>query len=208
MGSGSVPTGDGQRPRRRKSAEDRKAELVQAAIRLAARTGPDRVTARDLAREVGLTQPAVFRHFPTMSAIWSEVATFITGRLSREQVDPGADPVAALEHAIEAQLAFVARTPAIPAILFSRELHVENEEMRRHFESLMAKRRADFAQLVAAGQAAGQLRTGLDASDLSALILATIQGLAMRWSLENRAFDLRQEGMRLIRTLLDAARVR
>ena len=52
MGSGSVPTGDGQRPRRRKSAEDRKAELVQAAIRLAARTGPDRVTARDLAREV------------------------------------------------------------------------------------------------------------------------------------------------------------
>lgn len=192
--------------RTRKRAADRKAEIVQAAIRLAAEIGPDRVTARHLGAAVGISQPAVFRHFPTMSDLWLAVGAAVARQLSEGEMAPGGDPLAALRAMVARHLRYVDRTPAIPAILFSRELHVENEEMRAHFDRVMANRRAGFARLVARAQAAGQLRPGVVPEDAGALILAAVQGLAVRWSLENRRFDLPAEGGRLIDGLIDGMR--
>ena len=42
--------------------------------------------------------------------------------------------------------------------------------------------------------------------DAAALILAAIQGLAMRWSLQRRGFDLQAEGERILLGLLDSWR--
>ncbi len=62
-----------------------------------------------------------------------------------------------------------------------------------------------FAALITRAQQAGEVSDSIDPDDLAALILALIQGLAMRWSLENRRFDLKAEGLRLLGQLLPAA---
>lgn len=196
----------GGSPRQRKSAGDRKAEIARAAVRLAAEIGPDRVTARHLAEAVGISQPAIFRHFATKSDIWLAVGELLARRLSGQDMDATGDPVLALEAMIRQHLGHIEQTPAIPAILFSRELHVENETMRAHFDQVMADRRACFAALVDRARASGQFRADVGPGDAAALILAAIQGLAMRWSLENRRFDLPGEGMRLIGGLIDGLR--
>lgn len=187
----------------RKSAEDRKAEIVKAAIHLAGEYGPDRVTTQHLADAVGLTQPAIFRHFPTKAGIWLAVGRAITGRIAQQEMDGGGDPLAVLGRLMTDHLGQISQTPAIPAILFSRELHAENEQLRRHFETVMQARRSGLARLIERAQATGQLRPEVDAGDIAALLLSVVQGLAMRWSLENRSFDLRVEGGRLIAVLID-----
>lgn len=58
----------------RKPAEIRKAEIVAALLDLADRIGPDRVTTGAVASAVGVTQAALFRHFPTKAALWQAVA--------------------------------------------------------------------------------------------------------------------------------------
>jgi AcrR family transcriptional regulator len=189
---------------KRKSASDRKAEIVRQAIRLADETGPDRVTTQHLADAVGLSQPAIFRHFPNKSDIWLAVGQTITRDMEAWPLDDGGDDAAGcLVGLVTRQFGYITQNPAIPAILFSRELHAGNEKLRQHFERVMAARRAGFAALIRRAQDLGQLRHSLDADDAAALILATIQGLAMRWSLENRSFDLQAEGTRLIRTVID-----
>lgn len=45
------------------------------------RIGPDRLPTNDIAREVGVTQAAAFRHFPTKSALCSAVGEIIAARL-------------------------------------------------------------------------------------------------------------------------------
>ncbi|MFV0514242.1 MAG: TetR/AcrR family transcriptional regulator [Jhaorihella sp.] len=187
----------------RKSAADRKSEIVEAAIRLAAEIGPDRVTARHLAEAVGISQPAVFRHFPTKSDIWRSVGETVVRHLTEETLPANGDPLDMLAEMIRRHLDHIARTPAIPAILFSRELHVANEAMRAYFERGMADRRAAFAALVDRGRATGGIRADVAPADAAALILAAMQGLAVRWSLENRSFDLTGEGMRLIGAMVD-----
>ncbi len=182
----------------RKSAQDRKAEIVMHAIRLAGEVGPDRVTTQHLADAVGLTQPAIFRHFPNKSDIWRAVGEQIVKKLDADNLDVGEGPVAAqLSDLVRRHLGYVARNPALPAILFSRELHVENEGLRQHFQAAMQSRHRRFALLIEAGKNRGEFRASVDPDDAADLILAVVQGIAMRWSLEAGAFDLEVEGARI-----------
>lgn len=195
--------------RSRKSAEDRKAEIVAAAIRLAGELGPDRVTTQRIADEVGLTQPGIFRHFPAKTDIWLAVGHWVAPSPDAIGGHPApalasTDPAKQIRAMVSRFLSGIARHPAIPAILFSRELHVENEQLRAHFEGVMTARRIKFAQLIEQAKTAGQIADTTIAQDQAALILALIQGLAMRWSLERRSFDLEAEGMRLLESLMPA----
>ena len=103
----------------RKTAKERKREIVLTAIRLAGDIGPDRLTAQHLADAVGLSQPAIFRHFATKSAIWQAVGEHIAIALSAEKADSTmASPAEQLSGLVAKHLQSIAKTPAIPAILF------------------------------------------------------------------------------------------
>ena len=105
--------------RTRKSAEERKAEIVDAAIRLASEIGPDRLTTERLAQEVGISQPGIFRHFPTKAEIWKAVAQRI-GLLFQENAATGerrdASPQDRLRRMVSDHLNFIRKTPAVPAM--------------------------------------------------------------------------------------------
>ncbi len=185
--------------RTRKKAEDRKREIVLTAIRLAGEMGPDRLTTQHIADAVGLSQPAIFRHFASKSDIWLAVGEFIVSSLSQEDIETSnQNPADRILELVGDHFNSIARTPAIPAILFSRELHADNEPLRQHFEKVMEIRRNGFATLFTQGIKQKTFKQGLNAQDGAALVLAIIQGTAMRWSLENQAFDLRIEGTRLM----------
>jgi len=186
-------------PRTRKSAPERKAEIVETAIRLAAEVGPDRLTTEKLAHEIGITQPAIFRHFPSKSDIWKAVGTRICTLMGESAgMDLPANPLERLNFVITAQLGFIAKTPAVPAILFSRELHAENEDLRQVFAILMEARHARLSALITSTIQTGDFRKDLNPDDAAYLILTLIQGLAMRWSLNKFNFDLVVEGQRLL----------
>ncbi len=189
--------------RTRKNAEERKKEIVAAAIRLAAEIGPDRVTTQRLADAVGLTQPAIFRHFPTKTEIWTAVGTTIVGSLDPAPAqEADGNSVDQLRALVTRQLEFIAQNPAVTAILFSRELHAENDRLRAHFENMIANRLRRYTSLVEVARRDGDLVFAPSPADAAALVLATIQGLAMRWSLQNRRFNLVVEGERLIFAML------
>lgn len=185
--------------RTRKPASERKAEIVETAIRLAATLGPDRLTTEKLATEIGITQPAIFRHFPAKSDIWKSVGEHICTLMGESAGDDlPEDPQERLIAVVTAQLRFIANTPAVPAILFSRELHAENEALRQVFATLMRARHQRLSQLIASGVAIGDFDKNLNTDDAAYLILSLVQGLAMRWSLNKQNFNLVEEGQRLL----------
>lgn len=184
----------------RKPAELRKAEIVAAVLDLADRSGPDRVTTGAVAAAIGLTQAALFRHFPTKAALWQAVAEHVAQGLAAAWDDAlrlGDTPIARLRALIAAQFAQIVATPALPMLLFSRELNVNNAELRATFRGRLTAFRGLLAAEVAVGQQAGLLRADIAADDAAALLTSLVQGVAIRWTLGARDFDLREEGLRL-----------
>jgi len=193
-------------PRIRKTARERKSEIVETVLQLTAEVGPDRLSTDALAAAVGISQPGIFRHFPKKSDIWQAVAERIAEMLKEnstviENQDlPSADRMRSF---VTGHLTFLQTTPAIPAILFSRELHAENEVLRSFFAGLMQRVHGFVSNMIADEIKAGRYHQKLDPDDAAYLILALIQGTAMRWSLNQRKFDLVEEGERLLALQLD-----
>ncbi|CCF18372.1 Transcriptional regulator, TetR family [Pseudorhizobium banfieldiae] len=189
----------------RKTAEERKEQILTVALRLADELGPDRLTTGAVADAIGLTQPAIFRHFPTKQALWAALAIRTRQRMHSSWQAALGDQIsseARIAAVIDTQLSTIAENPALPAILFSRELQVENGDLRKTFAGAMAAFRNLLHDEVAKGRDAGVFRRDLDPSDAAALLLSLVQGLAIRWSLGAREFDVRQEGARLVQVQL------
>jgi len=185
----------------RKSAEERKSEIVEATLRLADTVGPDRLGTGQIAQAVGLTQAALFRHFPKKQHLWEAVATRIHEKFQQRwlAVERGpTDPLERLRAMVTAQLKLIQSTPAIPAILFSRELHVENRALRVIFAQFMKNFHQRLERLIAAAQRDGRLCGDIEPGDAAFLVIGLVQGLVLRWSLSGRTFDLTAEGGRLL----------
>jgi len=188
----------------RKPAAERKAQIVDEAMRLAAELGPDRMTTQKLADAVGITQAAIFRHFPSKTEIWLAVADRIGTAMPAKLIESDEPPLDRLRAIVKRQFEFIVKTPSIPAILYSRELHAENEVLRKQFSEMVGRRQALFAKLFKAAVERGDMRTDLAPEDAARLVLAFIQGMAMRWSMEERQFDLVGDGLRLLELQLRA----
>lgn len=186
----------------RKSAEVRRREIIEAVLRLATEVGPDRLTVQAVADAVGITQPAVFRHFVTREVLWVEVAKEVADRM-RAAWDAaaldGTSPIVALRRLIAAQAGLVAAEPSILAIVFSHELRVSNPALAEVFRGLMGEL---TRRLVACFHALGGNSTVAPA-DGALLVLGLVQSSALRWALSGRGFDLVGETLRLLDIQLD-----
>jgi AcrR family transcriptional regulator len=185
----------------RKSAEERKSEIVETTIRLADKVGPDRLATEQIARALGLTQAAIFRHFPRKQDLWEAVAARIGEKFQQRwgaAERTNSDPIIRLRVLVLAQLKLIQSTPAIPAILFSRELHVENQLLRLLFWELMKQFHRRIERLLDTAQGQGRIEADINPADAAFLTIGLVQGLVLRWSLSGRDFDLTVEGERLL----------
>ena len=185
----------------RKPAEDRKADIIEALLRLADQIGPDRLTTNDIAREVGVTQAAIFRHFPTKAELWSAVGEVIAARLAeawQQAQAANTSPKDRLRALIATQLRQIETTPALPAILHSRELNVDNAILREKFRGLLMQYQAHLVANLEGMIADGSITPDVKPQDAAALLTSLVQGIAIRWSLGSRGFALQPEGLRLL----------
>src|SRR5665213_3996349 len=74
------------------TAEDRKLAIVKAALPLFARKGYAETATRELARAAGVSEPLLYRHFPSKEALYLEIQNFSCGG-----IDPIAGKLSALE---------------------------------------------------------------------------------------------------------------
>lgn len=76
----------------RMTAEQRKLAIVKAALPLFARQGFAETTTKDLARAAGVSEPLLYKHFPSKEALYLEIQNF-----SCKTIDPAVKKLTELE---------------------------------------------------------------------------------------------------------------
>lgn len=187
-------------PQTRKSAQDRKAEIAAATLRLLTTTPIERLSTSQIANEIGITQAAIFRHFPTKDALWLAVLEAVEARATARwdnALEKANTPLARLRALLRAQLLLIAETPSIPVLIFNAGRITSESTMRPvHLRVLEGLRRRAVDQLRAAQNV--QEIAGPSPEDSSDLLLGLLQGAVFRWRMSACRFDLVSEGMRLV----------
>ncbi|MEA3278626.1 MAG: TetR/AcrR family transcriptional regulator [Pseudomonadota bacterium] len=180
--------------------EERRDQIVESALELAAEVGVKKVTTQAIADRVGIAQPTVFRHFKNRDEIFVAAIGWVAERLFGvlEGVFSADAPAEArLRQVIERQLALISSHKGIPRLLFSDRLHAESPRLKAVVRQVMDRYTTRVANLIEEGKAAGRMRADLDAQETARYVAALVQGIVMRWSVYEFEFDLAAEAARL-----------
>lgn len=179
-----------------KPHEQRRKEIVQATMDLAAEQGIKRVTTQAIANRIGIAQPTIFRHFKTRDAIFAAVIGWIAENLFKaisSGFNANDQPDVQLRKLIQCQLTFINKHKAIPKVMFSDLLHLESPKLKSALQEVMNKYIARVTQLLLQGKESGLYRDNLDVDQTARYIAALIQGLVLRWSVYEYSFSLEKE---------------
>ena len=177
-------------------ADERRAATVEAVVGLAAEQNPSDITTTAIAQRMGLTQGALFHHFPTKDAILQAVMSWVTERLLGrvdKAVEEAASPAAALEAVFMTHIDFVSDHPGVPRMLFG-ELQRPGETLpKRMVQTLIRQYEQRLRRLMEAGKTQGELHAELNVDAAAVLFIGTIQGLVMQSLLAGKVSRIRRD---------------
>lgn len=164
-------------------AEERRVVTVEAVVELAAEQNPSDITTAAIAKRMGLTQGALFRHFANKDAILQAVMEWVAERLlSRvdKAVQTAPTPLAALEAMFMAHVGFVIEHPGVPRLLFGEMQRAEETGPKRMVQALIRRYGERLRRLIEEGKVRGEVDSAIDTEASSILFIGTIQGLVMQ----------------------------
>lgn len=165
------------------TADERRERTVEAVIELCGREEPATLTTGRIARRMGVTQGALFRHFPSKEAIWEAAVAWVAERVmarvatAAESVE---DPLAALEAMFLAHVAFIGEHPGVPRLLIGQLQHPGPTAASRLVRGLMERYRSRLLRLLEQAGQQGLLRPGLDLDAAVTQFIGCIQGLVLQ----------------------------
>lgn len=181
-------------------ADERRAVIVGVVVELAAEQNPNDITTAAIAKRMGLTQGALFRHFPTKDAILQAVMTWVAERLL-SWVDKAAQaaesPIAALEAIFMTHIDFVAEHPGVPRMMFGELQRAGETAPKRIVQALIRRYGERLHKLIEEGKAQRELDAALDTEAAATLFIGTIQGLVMQSLLTGDVTNIRRDAPRV-----------
>ncbi|NRB17737.1 MAG: TetR/AcrR family transcriptional regulator [Rhodobacteraceae bacterium] len=193
--------------RARKSAPDRRADILHATFALAFEVGPEQVTTGMIAKRLGLTQPAIYKHFPSKDDIWRSAAQILSDQISANITQAemqAADPIAQLQLLVLGHLNLVCATPALPEIMVARDPKGLRHQARQQIRSSMTAFFKALTRAVKEAQAGGYLCAETAPQDIATLIIGIIQSLVLRLLVTRDPSILLSDGKRLLDLQLSA----
>ena len=191
--------------RLRLSTDQRKREVVAAVLALARERGPDAITTQAIADRVGITQGAIFRHFPDKEAIWLAVIGWVRESLHAvfaEAVRNTGSPLAKLERAFVAHVAFLAANAGVPRVMFHELQYPGDSPARAEVRTMVTEYRKRLALLFAQARRAGELAADLDTALAPVLFIGAVQALVIQASLSGDEAGMVKRARRLFPLLL------
>ena len=181
-------------------ADERRAVTVEAVGQLAAEQNPSEITTTAIAKHMGVTQGALFKHFPTKDAILQAVMEWVAERLIARMdkaAQAAASPLAAIEAMFMAHVEFVAEHPGVPRMMFGELQRAGETAPKRMAQALIRRYGERLHRLIEEGIARGELNPALDVEAAATLFVGTIQGLVMQSLLAGNVANIRRDAPRV-----------
>jgi TetR/AcrR family transcriptional regulator len=157
----------------------RREQILQALAQMLEVNPGARITTAALAREVGVSEAALYRHFPSKARMFEGLIGFIEDTLfSRVNLITASDAggVRQCEQILTLLLAFVEKNPGMARILTGDALAGETERLRTRVNQLFERLETQLKQIMREAEVRSGLRTEIPAGSAANLILATAEG--------------------------------
>jgi AcrR family transcriptional regulator len=178
---------------RRKSTAVRKQQIMDAARKLIMKKGSEHLTVRAMAKEVGLTEAAIYRHFKSKREILSFLMNHIMATMLHDverTTSDNASSLDALDQALKHHLSEIEQRKGMSFQIIAEIISLGDKKLNRDVYEKLNIYIDRLKNLLAEGVRSGHVREDVDLEGSSLLLFGMIQGLANVWALSGYSFDL------------------
>jgi AcrR family transcriptional regulator len=158
--------------------EERRAQIADAALRIISSRGVHRLTAMELANEVGIADGTIFRHFKDKKAIVRAAIGRLEALLFEGEQPTQPDPLERLEAFFLRRLRLVQRLPSVFLAAFSDRLLEAAGDDAQLVHSIIERSTRFVRECLAEAQKKGVLGPTVDVDVLTTIVIGTLQASA------------------------------
>jgi AcrR family transcriptional regulator len=182
----------------------RQIEIVEAALSLINETGIQGLTIKNLSKKIGISEPAIYRHYENKVEILVAVLDSFSNFMGniKANVEKQSGSLSQIEAMFSAFFKAFYENPSLVAVIFSEELF-RNEPRLSDKTSEIINRNIEFlSDVIRKGAQQGDIRTDVPANHLAIMVMGTLRLYVKNWQLTGAGSNLRVEGEKLIRSVI------
>ncbi len=176
-------------PRRRPRPGERREQILQTLAAMLEQPGAERVTTAALARQLGVSEAALYRHFASKAQMFEglidfiETSVFTLVRQITDQDPQGQDGMRAAARITAMVLQFGERNPGMVRVMVGDALVLEHERLQQRMNLFFDKLEASLRQcLRGALQVGGDAAPTAAAQVRAALMVDLLRGRLQRYA--------------------------
>jgi len=182
----------------------RQSEILKESLKLIADKGIQGFTIKNLANGIGVTEPAIYRHFENKQKILIGILSLFKENKENFFNNLKSDnitPLEKLEALFEMRFKYFAKNKAIASVIFSEELFRNDPLLSEKVFEIMKENQKIILQIIKAGQKSADIKPNVSVEQLAFIITGAIRLIVTKWRLSDYSFNLEKEGKSLWKTI-------
>jgi AcrR family transcriptional regulator len=178
---------------RRKSTAIRKQQIIDAARKLIIKKGSEHLTVRAMAKEVGLTEAAIYRHFKSKREILSFLMNHIMDTMLHDVERTETEnkiSLDAIDKALRHHLSDIEQRKGMSFQVIAEIISLGDKKLNRDVYEKLNAYVDRMKNLLMESARNGYVRENIDHGASALLLFGMIQGLVNIWALSGYSFNL------------------
>jgi AcrR family transcriptional regulator len=174
----------------------RQTEIIETAMRIISQEGLENLTIKKMAKNLKITEPALYRHFESKADILLNILIYFEEmadsslRLINNQIYP---PVERIYQILKKRCENFTRNPALFTVVLAEELFPNDERLSEKVRSIMELNHQFISKAIKEAQKNGEIRKDIEEESIFLFLLGPFRLIVTQWRLSNFSFNLIQK---------------
>lgn len=177
----------------------RQQQIIETAIKLIADKGIQNLTTKNLSKEIGISEPALYRHFNNKLEILKAVITHFQIKMkpALEKLNKSTNSLSKIESFILEHLKIISQNPDFAKVIFSEANFQNEDDLILKMNNMMNQSHKILETVVQSGQKRNEIRTDVSSLSMVRMVIGSMRLLITQWSMSGMIFNLESEGKQL-----------
>ena len=183
-----------QNRQRRKSTLLRRKQIIEALRKLILKYGSEHVSVRRIAKEVGISEGAIYKHFKSKKEILSFLVDYIEESLISDIQNrkPGDNVLRHLENVLRNHLSSIEQRRGISFLVIAEIISLGDKKLNRKIFGVLTQYISRIKEILAKGTETGEIGQDINLDMAATMFFGMAQGLVTIWALSDYSFNVEQ----------------
>lgn len=184
---------------------DRQQQILHESVKIIDSKGIQGFTIKNLSKEVGISEPGIYRHFDSKYDILSAILDSFKNKILENQevfLSSGKDPFIKLRIFFTGIFEILTHNPALISVIFAEEIYQNEKKLSDRINEIQKLNETLVVSILTELRRTNSLPHHFNIDAFILMFFGSIRLLAKKWKISGYSFNLKEKGDELFSSLV------